>query len=60
MWIGRPFFYAAAVAGERGVRRAIDLLRQEIDRDMALLGINSLGEMKRELLIEKGVRTIFP
>jgi L-lactate dehydrogenase (cytochrome) len=51
VWIGRPFFYAAAIAGERGVLHAIKLLREEIDRDMALLGINTLGEMKRGLLI---------
>jgi L-lactate dehydrogenase (cytochrome) len=53
VWIGRPFFYAAAVAGERGVLHAIKLLREEIDRDMALSGINTLGEMQRELLIRR-------
>jgi L-lactate dehydrogenase (cytochrome) len=51
VWIGRPFFYAAAIAGERGVLHAIKLLREEIDRDMALLGINTLSEMQRELLV---------
>jgi L-lactate dehydrogenase (cytochrome) len=51
VWVGRPFFYAAAIGGERGVLHAIKLLREEIDRDMALLGINTLAEMQRELLI---------
>jgi L-lactate dehydrogenase (cytochrome) len=45
VFIGRPFFFAAAVAGQRGVAHAIRLLRDEIDRDMALLGIRSLAEM---------------
>ncbi len=50
VFIGRPFLYAAAIAGEPGVRHAIKLLRDEIDRDMALLGITKLAEMRRELL----------
>jgi L-lactate dehydrogenase (cytochrome) len=48
VFVGRPFFFAAAVGGQRGVAHAIRLLRDEIDRDMALLGIASLAEMTRE------------
>jgi L-lactate dehydrogenase (cytochrome) len=48
VFVGRPFFFAAAVGGQPGVAHAIRLLRDEIDRDMALLGITSLAEMTRE------------
>ncbi len=51
VFVGRPFLYAAAIAGETGVRHAIKLLRDEVDRDMALLGITTLAAMKRELLM---------
>jgi L-lactate dehydrogenase (cytochrome) len=51
VFIGRPFLYAAAIAGEPGVLHAIKLLRDEIDRDMALIGITTLAEMRRELLM---------
>jgi L-lactate dehydrogenase (cytochrome) len=51
VFLGRPFFYAAAVAGEAGVRHAIRLLTEEVDRDMALLGIIRPAEMRRELLL---------
>ena len=54
VFVGRPFLYAAAIGGEPGVRRGIDLLSQEIDRDMALLGINTLAEMRAELLMRIG------
>jgi L-lactate dehydrogenase (cytochrome) len=50
VFIGRPFLCAAAVAGEPGVRHAFKLLQDEIDRDMALLGIKTLAEMRREFL----------
>ncbi|MCC7079850.1 MAG: alpha-hydroxy-acid oxidizing protein [Burkholderiales bacterium] len=45
VFIGRPFLYAAVVAGDEGVAHAIRLLREEIDRDMALLGLPSLTDM---------------
>lgn len=51
VFVGRPFLYAAAIAGEPGVLHAIKLLRDEIDRDMALAGITTLAEMRRELLM---------
>jgi L-lactate dehydrogenase (cytochrome) len=51
VFVGRPFLYAAAIAGEPGVLHAIKLLREEIDRDMALAGIATLAEMRRELLV---------
>jgi len=51
VFVGRPFNYAAAIAGEAGVTHAIKLLRDETDRDMAMLGATSCGELKREMLV---------
>ncbi|HEY6721952.1 MAG TPA: alpha-hydroxy acid oxidase [Burkholderiales bacterium] len=48
VFVGRPFLYAAAIGGEAGVHHGIGLLRDEIERDMALLGITKLAEMTRE------------
>ncbi|WP_258128197.1 alpha-hydroxy acid oxidase [Achromobacter anxifer] len=50
VFVGRPFNYAAAVGGEAGVSHAIGLLRAEVDRNMAMLGINHVREMQAELL----------
>ena len=43
--LGRPFLFAASVAGEAGVTQAITLLSAEISRNMALLGIRDLDEL---------------
>mgnify|MGYP001163400564 CR=1 FL=1 len=51
VFIGRPFLYAAAVAGEPGVRHAITLLWEEINRNMAMLGITDLRQMTTEMLM---------
>jgi L-lactate dehydrogenase (cytochrome) len=50
VWVGRPFLYAAVAGGEPGVARAITLLRDEIDRDLALMGIRSIGEITPDLV----------
>jgi L-lactate dehydrogenase (cytochrome) len=54
VFVGRPFNYAAAIAGEAGVRHAIDILASEIDRDMAMLGINRLDELTPGCLLHIG------
>lgn len=51
VFVGRPFNYAAAVAGRVGVAHAIKLLHDEIDRDMAMLGLVSPQDMDASLLI---------
>lgn len=51
VFIGRPFAYAAAVGGEAGIKRAITILAEEISRDMAMMGIDTLDKMQREQLL---------
>lgn len=45
VFVGRPFLHAAAAAGETGVRHAIRLLRAEVDRNMAMLGVTRPDEV---------------
>jgi len=45
VFVGRPFNYAASVAGEAGVAHAISLLRTEVTRDMAMLGVTRLADV---------------
>jgi L-lactate dehydrogenase (cytochrome) len=55
VFVGRPFGYAAAVAGTAGVNHAIGLLSAEVNRDMAMLGIADLQELDpRRLVRVKG------
>ncbi|QJR09470.1 (S)-mandelate dehydrogenase [Usitatibacter rugosus] len=50
VFIGRPFLYAAAVGGEAGVLHAAKLLQEEVQRDMALLGVSSVEQLGPEHL----------
>jgi len=38
VFIGRPFLYGLGVAGEAGVSRVIDIIRDEADRTLGLMG----------------------
>jgi len=56
VFLGRPFNYAASVGGDVGVAHAIALLREEIDRDMALMGVTSIAEIDRSFVRRKSSR----
>jgi L-lactate dehydrogenase (cytochrome) len=46
VFIGRPFLYGLGVAGEAGVSRVIDIIRDEADRTLGLMGetdVTTLG-----------------
>jgi L-lactate dehydrogenase (cytochrome) len=45
IFVGRPFLYAAATAGVPGIRKAITMLRMEIDRNLALLGLTDVMQL---------------
>jgi len=47
---GRMYLYALAGAGSRGVTRAITLIRDEIERDMRLMGCSNVSELKPSML----------
>ncbi|RKK04419.1 alpha-hydroxy-acid oxidizing protein [Pseudoroseomonas wenyumeiae] len=54
VFVGRPFLYAAAVGGEAGVRHGIEILGQEVDRNLALLGCLSPEELGPQHLMRIG------
>jgi (S)-mandelate dehydrogenase len=47
---GRAILYGVAAAGRDGAARAIELLGEELDRDMALLGVRAIAEIDGGLL----------
>tara|TARA_E500000331_G_scaffold173568_1_gene167705 strand:- start:179 stop:1327 length:1149 start_codon:yes stop_codon:yes gene_type:complete len=42
---GRLYLYALAAAGQIGVERALELLKQELERDMKLMGCTSVDQL---------------
>jgi isopentenyl diphosphate isomerase/L-lactate dehydrogenase-like FMN-dependent dehydrogenase len=52
--VGRAYAYGLAAAGEAGVTRAIDILRADLLRTMALLGCPSLAALDRSYVDVRG------
>jgi len=50
---GRMYLYALAGAGRAGVGRAIGLLRDEIERDMMLMGCRSVADLSPTMLAHR-------
>ncbi|RUM05817.1 alpha-hydroxy acid oxidase [Rhizobium chutanense] len=54
VFVGRPFLYAAAVAGLPGVLKAADILKRELHSNMALLGVTKVSEISADYMTRAG------
>jgi 4-hydroxymandelate oxidase len=50
VFIGRPYVYGLAAGGAQGVERVISILRDELERAMALTGRRSIAEIDATVL----------
>lgn len=50
---GRMYLFPLAGAGRAGVEKAMGLLRQELIRDMMLMGCRSIRELNRSMLVAR-------
>ena len=44
------YLYALAAGGQKGVERIIGKLRDEIERDMILMGVSNINDLSRKNL----------
>jgi (S)-mandelate dehydrogenase len=51
VFVGRAVLYGVAAGGRQGARRALDILREEMVRDLGLLGVPSVAELSPRLLV---------
>jgi L-lactate dehydrogenase (cytochrome) len=50
--IGRPYLYGLAAGGQKGVDKSINILKDEMERSMALLGVASVSELSEKHIVE--------
>jgi (S)-mandelate dehydrogenase len=51
VFAGRAVLYGVAAAGKAGAKRALDILREEINRDLGLLGVPAISKLSPRLLV---------
>ena len=47
---GRAYIYGLGAAGQAGVARAIEIIRNELDVTMALMGVNKVDDIDRKVI----------
>jgi L-lactate dehydrogenase (cytochrome)/(S)-mandelate dehydrogenase len=52
--IGRPYIYGLAVSGEKGASAVLDILVEELERALLLLGVGDVDELSPDLLVRRG------
>ena len=53
--IGRPFLYAMSAYGEAGVDRAMQLLKDEMEMNMRLIGASSIADLNPRMVDARGL-----
>ncbi|XP_029850335.2 hydroxyacid oxidase 1-like [Ixodes scapularis] len=53
VFVGRPVLWALAYNGEEGVREMLEILRQELDRTLALIGCASIDQLRPEMVVHQ-------
>ncbi|CAO1637673.1 unnamed protein product [Sympodiomycopsis kandeliae] len=48
--LGRPFLYGQSGYGQRGAQRVIEILRDEIERGLRLLGVSDISQLGPEMI----------
>ena len=54
VFVGRPFLYGLAAEGESGVRSVLEIFREELQRDLTLMGCPSVSALDRSWLLPAG------
>ncbi len=47
---GRAYIYGLGAGGQAGVARAIEIMRNELDITMALMGVTSVADIDRRVI----------
>ena len=51
--IGRPVMYAMGADGERGLRRIVEILKEETSTTLGLVGLNDINDISSEIVTKE-------
>ena len=55
---GRPLMYAIGADGARGLRRIINLIKEELSTNLGLVGLTNINEVDKKIIAEKFFKDI--
>jgi len=56
--LGRPLMYAIGADGAKGLRRIINLIKEELSTNLGLVGLNNINEVDEKIIAEKYLKDI--
>ena len=56
--LGRPLMYAVGADGAKGLRRIINLIKEELSTNLGLVGLNNINEVDEKIIAEKYLKDI--
>ena len=51
--IGRPVMYAMGADGASGLRRIVDIIKEETSTALGLVGLNDINEVSSDIIEQK-------
>ena len=56
--LGRPLMYAVGADGARGLRRIINLIKEELSTNLGLVGLTNINDVNHKIIAEKYFKDI--
>ncbi len=56
--IGRPVMYAMGADGKKGLRRIVEIIKEEVSTTLGLVGLNDINEVTSEIVIENSINKV--
>ncbi len=56
--IGRPVMYAMGADGKKGLRRIVEIIKEEVSTTLGLVGLNDINEVTSEIVIENTINKV--
>ena len=56
--LGRPLMYAVGADGARGLRRLINLIKEELSTNLGLVGLTDINNIDEKIIAEKYLKDI--
>ena len=51
--IGRPLMYGMGADGAKGLRRILNIIKEELSTTLGLVGLNDINDISSEIIAEK-------
>ena len=56
--IGRPVMYAMGADGKKGLRRIVEIIKEEVSTPLGLVGLNDINEVTSEIVIDNTINKV--